>query len=185
MAGLLDSHSQLEIGFELFSIDYLMGRKMPWCSRNKKERLIHDRVQAFRNACLRESLKFSGKLWGNKITSEQINGLEDHNRLNPGTKLDTLDYFFRESLTGVKIVFILRDGRTCVRSKVSRTGQSFELACERWKFSVRVYQYLVQHHADMIAVKYEDLLREPAGELSKLCEFLGVSFEPTMLGGTK
>ncbi|MDQ3135260.1 MAG: hypothetical protein M3Q76_10705 [Acidobacteriota bacterium] len=94
LAGLLDSHSQLEIGFELFSIDYLMGRKMPWCSRNKKERLISDRVQAFRNACLRESLKFSGKLWGNKITSEQINGLEDHNRLNPGTKLDTLDYFF-------------------------------------------------------------------------------------------
>jgi len=69
LAGLLDSHSQLEIGFELFSIDYLMGRKMPWCSRNKKERLISDRVQAFRNACLRESLKFSGKLWGNKITS--------------------------------------------------------------------------------------------------------------------
>jgi len=29
-------------------------------------------------------------------------------------------------------VFILRDGRTRVRSKVSRTGQSFELACERW-----------------------------------------------------
>ena len=94
LAGLLDSHSQLEIGFELFSIDYLIGRKMPWCSRNKKERLIHNRVQAFRNACLQESLKFSGKLWGNKITSEQINGLEDHNRLNPGTKLDTLDYFF-------------------------------------------------------------------------------------------
>src|SRR5688572_18317428 len=188
LTGLLDIHSRLEVGFELFAIDYLMGSKKARASffaSRRKERLIHERVDSFRSACIAEAEKFPGRLWGNKITTEQIYGLEEHNRLNPGAEVDVLDFFFREGLPGVKVVFILRDGRTCVRSKMNRTGQAVELACDRWKFSVEAYRYLIERHPDHQTLKFEDLLEDPVAELSKVCDFLGVPFEPEMLEGTK
>lgn len=188
LMGLLDSHSMLEVGFEMFSIDYLTGRRKARPSFFKparKDRLLHDRVDSFRRACSEEAKKFPDRLWGNKITTEQIYGLEDHNRLNPDAKVDVLDYFFREGLSGVKVVFILRDGRTCVRSKVNRTGQLVELACARWKFSVEVYRYLRERHPDHATLRFEDLLQEPVGVLTEICDFLGVPFEQGMVKGTR
>jgi hypothetical protein len=188
LAGLLDSHSRLEVGFELFSIDCLMGRRPPRPSilrARKQDRLIHNRVNAFKRECLKEARKYPGKLWGNKITTEHIYGLEDHNRLNPGAKADVLEFLFRESLPEVKVIFILRDGRACVRSKVSRTGQAVELACARWKFSVQVYKYLRERHERNVLLKFEDLLQEPVAVLTRACDLLGVPFESRMLEGTK
>jgi LPS sulfotransferase NodH len=187
LTGLLDSHSRLEVGFEKFSIDFLMGQKMPrrsWFRGRGNGRLIHDRVSAFKRACLSEARSYPGQLWGNKITTEQIYGLEDHNRLNAGAGMDILDFFFHKSLPESKVIFILRDGRTCVRSKVNRTGQSIELACARWKFSVQVYKYLAERHLNNVVVRFENLLQQPVSELSRICDFLGVNFEEKMLDGT-
>jgi hypothetical protein len=184
LAGLLDYHSKLEVGFEMFSTKYLMGRSLFHTLVHSKKKLIYHRTTAFRKACIHESKKFPGKLWGNKITTEQIYGLEDHNLANPDQKVDIIDFFFRNSMPDIRIVFILRDGRTCVRSKVNRTGQSVEIACLRWKFSVQVYRYLREFHNNNITVKFEDLLNNPRFVLEDICTFLGVSFEEKMLMGT-
>ena len=185
LAGLLDQHPRLEVGFEKFSVKYLMGRSLRLRAFGRRQRLLADRTGAFRRACLAESQKFPGLLWGNKITTEQLYGLEDHNRLNPGEAVDVVDYFFREGVSGVRVVFILRDGRSCVRSKVERTGQSVESACERWKFSVRVYRYLRERHDDHVAIRFEDLLQDPRKALQGVCDFLGVAFDERMLAGTQ
>src|SRR5262249_37336574 len=80
---------------------------------------------------------------------------------------------------------VLRDGRTCVRSKVSRTSQSVELACERWKYSAAGYRFLVTRHDNSICVRFEDLLLHPAQTMVASCAFLAVPYQESMLEGTR
>jgi len=184
LAGLLDGHSRLEVGFEKSSVRWLMGRALWLRLFGSNERLLQQRAGGFVRACRWRAAAHPGKLWGNKITTEQLGGLEDHNRLNPGATVDVLDYFFREALAGVRVITLLRDGRTCVRSKVRRTGQPVEDACRWWKYSFHVHEYLRLQHPACIAVRFEDLVREPREVLGRLCSFLGVAFEEGMLAGT-
>jgi hypothetical protein len=180
VAALLDAHDRLEVGFELFSEGYLMGVALAASG----PRIFDERAGAFVQACRDEAARHPATPWGNKITTEHVAGLEDHNAANPFARIDVLDRFFNECLAGVKIVFVLRDGRTCVRSKVRRTGQSVAEACARWRYSVDVWRFLATRHAKNIRIRYEDVVREPVGTLSAVCAFLDVPFEPAMLRGT-
>jgi len=181
LAGLLDSHSRLEVGFELFSVACLMGKQIQTIDESQ---IIQNRTHIFYESCVQESNKYPNKFWGNKITTEQLFGLEDHNIINSDKKIDIIEHFFNQTLAGIKIIFILRDGRTCIRSKMQRTGQSFELASQRWKFSVRIYQFLKENHQDNICIKFEDLLINPTKILTDICNFLQIPFEESMLKGT-
>ena len=176
--GLLDSHDSLEVGLELFA-GRLLGTEPVECEGKK----LHQRAKAFLDGCQLEAAGFPGKIWGNKITTEQIAELSD-GRENPAAQWEALDMFFNHYLLGVKVVYILRDGRTCVRSKVQRTGQSLKEACMRWNYSVEVYKFLKQHHRNHVMIRYEDLLKEPEDTLRSICSFLGVDFQPAMLQGT-
>lgn len=180
IAGLLDAHRSLEVGLELFSVSCLMGKDENLHGSN----LFDERVTAFISACRLEAERYPGLAWGNKITTEQIFGLEDHNASNPAASIDVLDAFFNEYLKGIKIVFILRDGRTCANSKVQRTGQSFETACERWKYSVEIYKFLNTRHSNNLCIRFEDLLHTPQSTLGKVCDFLDIPYQETMLQGT-
>lgn len=185
LTGLLDNHSILEVGFELFTAKCLMGQSFISKLFHRKNKLIYDRLRAFRKACIKESRKFPGKIWGNKVTTEQLYGLEDHNIANPNSKVNIINIFFRESVPDIKIIFIIRDGRTCIRSKIARTGQPLELACSRWKFAVEAYRYLKEVHSNNIIVRFEDLIENPRVVLVEICAFLGISFEEKMLEGTE
>jgi len=181
LAGLLDFHDRLEVGFEHYSEAYLVGTALTASGSD----IFESRVLAFLQGCKEEAARVPDRMYGNKITTEQLFGLEDHNVANPGAKIDVLDLFFNRYMSRRKIVFILRDGRTCVRSKVSRTGQSLELACERWKYSAAVYRFLVARHDNSICVRFEDLLLHPAQTMVAVCAFLGVPYQESMLEGTR
>lgn len=181
LAGLLDAHSRLEVGFEHRSVATLMGREVP----ARGPEMFDERVGAFLRAGAEESRRFPGKTWGNKITTEQILGLEDHNLANPTAPIDVLDAFFNDALAGVPVVFLLRDGRTCVRSKVARTGQSVAQACERWKYSVEVWRFFRDRHLHNVRLRFEDLLADPRSSLDLACELLQVPWEDRMLHGTR
>lgn len=86
-------------------------------------------------------------------------------------------------LRGKKILFILRDGRSCVNSKVRRTNQPVNTACERWLYSVDCYRFLREKHNNSLCIKFEDLLLNPEHTLSTVCEFLDVEFSKVMLNG--
>lgn len=180
LAGLLDYHSQLEVGFEAYSIAYLMGKKLPY----RGSQLFKKRLTAYINGCNQLARQHPNAFWGNKITTEQMLGLEDHNTVNPRLKIDILDEFFNKYFEGGKVVFILRDGRACVNSKVNRTDQSIEQACIGWKYSVTCYKFLKTSHDNNICVRFEDLLTQPKQTLTKVCDFLNVSYEEEMLAGT-
>ncbi|MGM0876141.1 MAG: sulfotransferase family protein [Bacillota bacterium] len=184
LAGLLDSHSKLEVGFEKFGVDYLMGKSLRLRFK-KGNNLALERANAFKKMCFKEAKKYPKKVWGNKITTEQVLGLMEQLPDDPQKREKVLDYTFNKCLSGIKIVFILRDGRTCIRSKVKRTGQTRELAASRWKFSVEIYKYLNERHSNNIIVRFEDLLLNAENEMINVCEFLGIPFEKQMLEGTK
>lgn len=171
LMALLDTHSRLEVMSEYASVACLMD----------ESRDVFERVGAFKKACLAEAARHADKMWGNKITTEQLSALASG---SPSADFDVLSYFFNEAFAGTKVVFILRDGRTCVRSKVERTGQSYETACMRWNYSVQVYRYLSADPGRHLLTKFEDLLMDAPGVLRRITDFLGVPFEEGMLSGT-
>jgi len=180
LAGLLDQHSQLEVGFEKCSINCLMRHKVSI----EGHRIFDERVKTFLSCCHKEARRFPDKIWGDKITTEQLYGLEDHNKANPEEKIDILDQFFNKYLSEIKVVFILRDGRTCINSKVARTGISAANACERWKYAVKVYKFFKNSHHNNITIKFEELLINPEDTLNRICMFLGITYQEKMLMGT-
>ncbi len=179
IAALLDSHPHLVVAFERYAKALLMGQAL----RGDDAARFDVRTNAFYNACVGEAERYPDSLWGNKITTEQLFDLERHNLFFPDEPVDVLDAFFNRILAQRKLVFILRDGRTCVRSKMARTGQPLEVACERWLYSVRVHDFLICRPAAM-SIKYESLLTEPVDTLGSVCEFLGVRYDSRMLAGT-
>lgn len=179
LAALLDTHSDLEVGFERHAEDILMGKAMSAPDRDS----LHKRVNAFVCACNQDVAASEAKFWGNKITTEQIFGLEDHNLDHPNSRINVLDAFFNQYFRQRRVVFILRDGRACVLSKVKRAGRTYDLACERWRYSVTCYRFFREQHANSLCIRFEDLLYEPALTLRSVCAFLGVAYEPEMLAG--
>jgi hypothetical protein len=180
LAGLLDAHPDITMGFEAFATDYLKGYKI---AHSDYAHMLDERIAAFQQACSKEADKHPGKLWGNKITTEQIAGLEDYNSLFPFAKKNIFDAFFNQMATNV--IFILRDGRNCVASKVKRTGQAWELAAHRWRYAVRVYEYLQAQHPRTLFVRFEDLVTSPKDELMRIAKFLGINYCDEMLTGTQ
>jgi hypothetical protein len=180
LTGMLDYHNDLEVGMEHSSMACLMGRKITTRGQN----MFHRRVREFLRACDKQASLFPKKFYGNKITTEQLMALNKHNVENPASPIDVLDMFFNRYLAGVKVIFILRDGRACVRSKIVRTGKSVEQACARWNDSVEVYKFLRSRHQNNICIRYEDLLTSPKEILEQICGFLEIKFQQTMLDGT-
>lgn len=164
LAAMLDYHSQLQVGFERFSFDYLLGQKLP---PSRASNLGH-RIEGFRKACQKQAGLSKG-YWGNKITTEQIVALRECENAGWPTYLQQ----FAEKVIGPrKVVFIVTDGRACVSSKIKRTGQSYETALERWKTGVALMEFLQAQGTKMLMCRYEDLLKDPEAELSAICKFL-------------
>lgn len=178
LTGLLDYHSRLEVHTEYASISHLMGRGFK-CTDNQ---IIPQRITTFIELCQEKSREAPDKIWGNKITTEQIHALEEHNIKNPDAQIDVLACFFNMYFKDYKKIFILRDGRACVDSKVRRTGQSMQAACDKWKYSVSVYKYL-QGCENSISIKFEDLLLYPRPTLQAICNKLSIKYEENMLKG--
>ena len=172
LAGLLAAHPKLEVGFESFAPE-LIG------THPQAGRSVPERLHRFRAACDLEAARHPTP-WGNKITTEQIAGLEEVN--NAG--LDVAAEFYA-SLADIRHIFILRDGRTCVRSKVTRTGQPIDIACQRWLFSVEIFRRFQNSSIPGVVIRFEDLVRDPRTAIAPVCEFLGVNFDEAMLAGTQ
>ncbi|MEZ5293375.1 MAG: sulfotransferase [Vicinamibacterales bacterium] len=179
LAALLDYHSQLEVGFEQHAESCLMGKALP----PGVPITFEGRVGAFMAACHADADRYAGRIWGNKITTEQVLSLETAPPPASAGSFDVLNALFNQHLRDQAVVFILRDGRACVNSKVRRTGQPMEIACRKWLYSVECYQFFKTRHPRSLCVKFEDLLAAPESTLRSTCELLGIPYEPGMLEG--
>lgn len=179
LAALMDSHSQLRVVFEAHAERTLMHE----VAGETLETRMRSGAVAFHQACETDRAACTDAWWGNKITTEQLSGLQPPAE-RFSTNADALfAYFFDDAFKDYMCVFIQRDGRTCVRSKMARTNQDLEAACRRWEFSVAVQRFL-QAHPRSYCLSYEDLVAAPVKTLRGLCRFLDVPFDPAMLDGT-
>ncbi len=167
LTGLLDAHAELAVGFELFTPLFA----------NREPGFPH--MSEFLRSCHLEAAKHDVR-WGNKMTSECLSGplLRDGGL--------TLECLFAE-LAEVKLVHLLRDGRSVAASKMRRRGQTLQQACRDWNFAVSVYDFLLSqgHPAGVHFVRFEDLVCRPRATLEPLCRFLDVDYEDSMLAGTR
>jgi hypothetical protein len=80
----------------------------------------------------------------------------------------------------VKFIFIHRNGIDVVHSRMQFHGfrdLDFRRQCEEWTRSSKQFSYLLKHdHA--ITVKHSDLIEDPRIVFGKICEHLGIGYDP-------
>jgi Sulfotransferase family len=180
LAACLAGHPGVVMNSEIHAVATLIGDDLPLRSTAT---LVEDRLAAFRAACDEDAAHHPGKVWGNKITTEQIVGLEEHNALNrPG--VDVVECLLA-AMAGYRIVFVTRHAFSCIDSKVRRTGQPFVRAAIRWCYGVRVFERLVERGGLTYWCKFEDLVADPRKTLQGVCDSLGLDFDDAMLAQTQ
>jgi hypothetical protein len=178
LAAMLDQHPAIEMGMEAFANDTLRGKGLD----EHRETMFQQRSDSFIHAFRTEAASSSAAIWGNKITTEQLGGLKKHNYYNRD-QVDVLGQFLGRKLAGCRIIYILRDGRACIQSKMNRVGAPLERACEQWQFAVEVYEYL-QNRTGSYSLRFEDLVANPEQEIVRVLEFLGLDYDDRVLEGT-
>lgn len=90
---------------------------------------------------------------------------------------------------GSCFVHVVRDGRDSVASMrlvTIRYGDiwhgpnTVEKAVDRWNEDVRITRRCLGEQ-DHLVIRYEDLMIDPDAELQRICELLGLQFDPAML----
>lgn len=180
LAASLAGHPDIAMAIELFGWTHLMGLAF---AHSDPKAIFAERTRAFREGCLAEIRRHAPRKWGDKLTTEHLFGLEDHNALNPPYQ-DVIERFFEEVVPEFQIVYIMRDGRACIASKVRRTGQSWEHAAFRWHYAVSVLKTLQKLERPVHLLKFENLVSDPRGQLDEVCRYLGLPFHEAVLQQT-
>lgn len=181
LASLLNMHPSIDVGFELYAQEILMN---PRISHDEIDPL-QNRFSSYLAACdvISSESVACGRLWGNKITTEHIFAAISESGCSSRIT-HSLDRVFNEFLGDELIIFILRDGRNCVSSKMNRAGLSLEEACDRWLFSVRCWQCLERCTANALIIRFEHLVADPVRVLETICNRINIAYDPLMLDGT-
>lgn len=107
----------------------------------------------------------SGKIWGDKSPS-YIGHIPLLKKLYPHSK----------------IIHVVRDVRDYCLSINRAWGKSPLRAAHRWAELITAAEDArLASPEDVILVRYEDLLASPEQELSRVCAFIGIEFESSML----
>ena len=83
-----------------------------------------------------------------------------------------------------KFIYLVRDPRPNILSyqNVDFDLQSLPALAKRWNlYNKTVLKKAEKFPEKFLFVKFEDLLQHPVEELQKICQFLGVSYQPEML----
>jgi hypothetical protein len=80
----------------------------------------------------------------------------------------------------VRVLVLTRDGRGVLYSDIKRNRPRRASVSGWLSQNTRALHVLVRA-ADLLHVKYETLVSETAGEMTRICRFLGVDFDPAML----
>ncbi len=85
----------------------------------------------------------------------------------------------RRYVRGARFVVMVRDGRDVAASFVKRYGNA-EQGVDRWILR-NIVARQERPMADVLIVRYEDLVVDPQGQLERICTFSGIPFDPAML----
>jgi hypothetical protein len=174
LAAQLNSHPQLKCGMEDGAMRaFSEAPKGFW-----KSDVAKNRYKDFGNHCGKMARKNAQIWWGNKVTTEQM-------LLYPDLLPEEAAQLFKEVFPDAKVIFVYRDGRTCVPSKMKRGGHSLEKAISNWKQGLEVGTCLEKYFQDdVLFISYESLIIDSEKTLIAICAFLKIPYHSTMLDAT-
>ena len=171
LTALLHQHPHIECGMELFAYDVLVqGQKQFWEKDNSQVRL-----QRFFKACERYAQQSPKDILGNKITTEQLRHATRVSQWN-------FEKLFTSFPPSLKIIFITRDARSHVPSKMKRGEKTLEEAISLWNYTAEMQFYLSIHYPNKThTLAYEHLLEHTQASMEGICSFLDIPFHPSVL----
>lgn len=193
VGSLLDSHPQLTVALEHAAEECLVRPGHREKTGPGKGFSREKRLRCFRQECRRAARKAGTAHWGNKLTTEQLDVLYPASweelwspgspLLSPAPYTDFHQELGQRLLKPLRVIYLSRDGRSCIHSKMQRSPASYVQALYRWKAALPWWHWLRDNHPQWHWLRYEDLLRQPETELRRLCQFLELPYAPAMLGG--
>ncbi len=163
---LLDSHSQIRSPHELHLRYVSVHFDQKWSERSMKELGLDTRAADYLlwDRILHRELTASRK---SIIADKTPNNVFIVDRL-------------REAWPDARFIFLLRHPGAIARSRAAYKGDAVEGGDELIVKYVEALEAARQTY-DGHTVRYEDLTANPERELRKICDFLGVPFEPGMI----
>jgi hypothetical protein len=81
-----------------------------------------------------------------------------------------------------RVIHLVRDGRDVVCSLLKRDPRPYH-AVSHWLYNVSA-ALAWRHHPAYLELRYETLVTDPEAALGAICEHLGIAFEPQMLAAS-
>ncbi len=142
----------------------------------------HDRV-----ALLLEDKRFtftqivSKAVVGNKLTIPGQLEFQEHMDKTYYSKYPIERYL---DLPNLKMIFIVRHGSDVIASIMKRAQKPYEYASYQWRRAVEIMGELQRRFPGQVRlVSYEDLLKQPEAHMKRICDFLGLTYQPEMREG--
>ena len=160
---LLDSHSQIRSPHELHLRYVSVHFDQKWSERSMKELGLDTRAADYLlwDRLLHRELTASRK---SIIADKTPNNVFIVERL-------------REAWPDARFIFLLRHPGAIARSRQKYKGEGADELIIKYVEALEAARQTYDGHT----VRYEDLTANPERELRKICGFLGVPYEPTML----
>jgi LPS sulfotransferase NodH len=160
---LLDSHSQIRSPHELHLRYVSVGFDQKWSERSMKELGLDTRAAEYLlwDRILHRELTASRK---SIIADKTPNNVFIVDRL-------------REAWPDARFIFLLRHPGAIARSRQKYKGEGADELIIKYVEALEDARQTYDGHT----VRYEDLTADPERELRRICDFLGVDYEPTML----
>jgi hypothetical protein len=85
-----------------------------------------------------------------------------------------------------KLIIIIRKPDDVISSMMKRDNLSKKHAVSRWAYGLDQLCLSVTEHTERcVAVKFEQLVKEPVKELKRVCEFMNIEYDKKMKSGAK
>jgi Sulfotransferase family len=160
---LLDSHSQIRSPHELHLRYVSVHFDQKWSERSMKELGLDSRAADY---------LLWDRLLHRELTASRKSIIADKTPNNVFI-VDRL----REAWPDARFIFLLRHPGAIARSREKYKGEGADELIIKYVEALEAARQTYDGHT----VRYEDLTENPERELRRICDFLGVAYEPTML----
>jgi hypothetical protein len=91
--------------------------------------------------------------------------------------------WLRRVFPGARYIHLFRDGRAVAHSMIKKQNYDPHKAAMRWKDSIRMFHIhrKIVKPEQILEIKYENFVRDPADTLTKIYGFLGLDFHESLL----
>ena len=123
---------------------------------------------------LYEGMKIINKSYGNKNT--QIIGLKE-------VWTNEFSQLFINNFNDAKVINIVRDPRAVIASNFAKKNYRYPITflCRQWRKLSSLAWYYSKNNANILLIRYEDLISNPEEITREICKFLEIKYDLSLL----